>query len=171
MFILSHVWGCVMGHSLCGDSMLQAHTVLLGSACARGGGLPREKRDLERKCQENIETQVKVVCCVHSRLASTVDSVLRSDAVQNKLCWLAWYVHNGPPSPKFQILPSQPRQTADRAASLSIIYKGSLGLPVWWMLPRCWARVALCIILPFYKYHTYQFLSYKKYMINNRIVL
>ncbi len=64
-----------------------------------------QKRDLERKCRENIETLVKVVCCVHSRLASTVDSVLRSDAVQNKLCWLAWYVHNGPPSPKFQILP------------------------------------------------------------------
>ncbi len=48
----------------------------------------------------------------------TVDSVLRSDAVQNLLCWLACFVHNGPPSPKFQI--SQLRQMADRAASLSI---------------------------------------------------
>ncbi len=35
-------------------------------------------------------------------------------------------VHNGPPSPKFQILPSQLRQTADRAAGLHM-YKESLG--------------------------------------------
>ncbi len=41
-------------------------------------------------------------------------------AVQNLLCWLACYVHNGPPSPKFQIPPSQLRQPADRAAGLSV---------------------------------------------------
>ncbi len=44
----------------------------------------------------------------------------RSVAVQNILCWLACCVHNRPPSPKFQIFPSQLRQTADRAAGLSI---------------------------------------------------
>ncbi len=80
----------------------------------------REKRDLERKCRENIDSWVKVVHCVHSRPASTVDSALWSDAVQNKLCWLACYVHNRPPSPKFQILTSKLRQMADRADSLSI---------------------------------------------------
>jgi hypothetical protein len=52
--------------------------------------------------------------------ARTVDSVLQFDAVQNLLCWLACFVHKGPPLPKFQIFPSQLRQTADRAASLSI---------------------------------------------------
>ncbi len=57
---------------------------------------------------------------VYTQPACIVDSVLRSDAVQNLLCWLACFVHNGPPSPKFQIFPSQLRQTADRAASLSI---------------------------------------------------
>jgi hypothetical protein len=41
-------------------------------------------------------------------------------AVQNILGWLAYFVHNEPPSPKFQILPSQLRQTADRAAGLYI---------------------------------------------------
>ncbi len=62
-----------------------------------------------------------MVNCVHIRPpASTVYSVLRSVAVQNILCWLACCVHNRPPSPKFQILPSQLRQTADRAAGLSI---------------------------------------------------
>jgi hypothetical protein len=80
----------------------------------------REKRDLERKCRENIDILVKVVRCVHSRPASAVDTVLRSVAVQNLLGWLACSVHNGPPSPKFQILPSQLRQRADRAASLSV---------------------------------------------------
>ncbi len=55
--------------------------------------------------------------------ASTVDSVLRSDAVQNILCWLACSVHNGPHSPKFQILPSQLRQTGPPVYS---IYKVSL---------------------------------------------
>jgi hypothetical protein len=80
----------------------------------------REKRDLERKCQENIDIWVKVVRCVQSRPASAVDSVLRSDAVQNKLCWLACSVHKGPPSPKFQIPPSQLRQRADRAAGRSV---------------------------------------------------
>ncbi len=38
---------------------------------------------------------------------------------------VACCVHNGPPSPKFQILPSQLRQTTDRAAGLCI---KSLGL-------------------------------------------
>jgi hypothetical protein len=61
--------------------------------------------------------------------ASTIDSVQRSVAVQNILCWLACFVHNGPPSPKFQILPSQLRQTADRAAGLCI---KSLRSPLWW---------------------------------------
>ncbi len=63
---------------------------------------------------------MEVVHCVHIRPASTVYSVLRSVAVQNILCWLACCVHNRPPSPKFQIFPSQLRQTADRAAGLSI---------------------------------------------------
>jgi hypothetical protein len=45
--------------------------------------------------------------------------------LQNILCRLACFVHNSPTSPKFQILPSQLRLTADRAAG--IIYKGSLG--------------------------------------------
>jgi hypothetical protein len=85
-------------------------------------GWGREKRDLERKCWENIEISVKVVCCVHNRPASTVESVLRSVALQDihVLCRLACFVHNRPPSPKFQIFPSQLRLTADRAASLSI---------------------------------------------------
>jgi hypothetical protein len=48
----------------------------------------REKRDLERKCGENIDILVKVVRCVQSRPASTVDSVLRSVAVQNLLAGL-----------------------------------------------------------------------------------
>jgi hypothetical protein len=83
----------------------------------------REKRDLERKCRENIDIWVKVVHYVHSRPACTVYStvfctVIRS--VQNILCWLACSVHNRPPSPKFQFLPSQLRQRADRAAGLSI---------------------------------------------------
>ncbi len=56
--------------------------------------------------------------------ASPVYSVLRSAKVQNILCWLACFVHNGPPSPKFQILPSQLRLTADRAVGL---HKKSLG--------------------------------------------
>ncbi len=80
----------------------------------------REKRDLDRKCRENIDIWVKVVRWVNSRPASTENSVLRSGAVQNLLCWLARYVHNGPPSPKFQIPSSQLRQRADRAAGLSI---------------------------------------------------
>jgi hypothetical protein len=63
---------------------------------------------------------VKVVRCVHSRPASAVGSVLRSVAEQNRLRWLACFVHNRSPSPKFQILPSQLRLTADRAAGLSI---------------------------------------------------
>jgi hypothetical protein len=80
----------------------------------------REKRDLERKRHENIDIAVEVVRCVHSKPASTVDSVLRSDAIQNLLCWLACSVLNGPPPPKFQIPPSQLRQRADRAAGLSV---------------------------------------------------
>jgi hypothetical protein len=36
------------------------------------------------------------------------------------VCWLACFVHNGPPSPEFQILASQLRQRVDRAAGLSI---------------------------------------------------
>ncbi len=47
-------------------------------------------------------------------------SVLRSDPVQNILCWLACSVHNRPPSAKFQILLSKLRQMADSAASLCI---------------------------------------------------
>jgi hypothetical protein len=47
-------------------------------------------------------------------------AIRRSDVVQNILCCLACSVHNGPPSPKFQILPSQLRQTADRAIGLSL---------------------------------------------------
>jgi hypothetical protein len=62
---------------------------------------------------------VKVDRCVQSRPASTVDSVQRSVIVQKLACFL----DDGPPSPKFQILPSQLRQTADRAA-------GSLGGPI-----------------------------------------
>ncbi len=80
----------------------------------------REKKDLERKFRENIDISVKVVRPVQSWPASTVYYVLRSVAVQNILCWLACFVHNGPPSPKFQILPSQLRQRADRAAGLCI---------------------------------------------------
>jgi hypothetical protein len=66
---------------------------------------------------------------------STVDSVLRSDAVQNILCWLACSVHNGPPSPMFQILPSQLRQKADRATGLSIksLWFRHLDLGAWGM--------------------------------------
>ncbi len=56
--------------------------------------------------------------------ASTVYYEVWSVAVQNLLCWLACSVHNGPPSPKFKILPSQLRQTADRAAVL-FTYKES----------------------------------------------
>ncbi len=52
--------------------------------------------------------------------ASIVYSVIRSDAVQNILCWLTCYVHKRPPSPKFQILPSQLRQTEDRAPGLCL---------------------------------------------------
>ena len=40
--------------------------------------------------------------CVQTQPASTVDSVLRLITVQNLLCWLACFVHNGPSSPKFQ---------------------------------------------------------------------
>jgi hypothetical protein len=80
----------------------------------------REKRDLERKCWENIDILMKVVRCVQSRPASAVDSILRSVAVQNLLRLLACFVHNRPPSPKFQILPRQLRLMADRAAGLSI---------------------------------------------------
>jgi hypothetical protein len=36
----------------------------------------REKRDLERKCWENIDILMKVVRCVQSRPASAVDSIL-----------------------------------------------------------------------------------------------
>ena len=43
-----------------------------------------------------------MVRCVQSQPACTVYSVLRLIAVQNILCWLACFVHNGPPSPKFQ---------------------------------------------------------------------
>ncbi len=51
----------------------------------------------------------------------TLCSVLRSVAVQNLLCWLACFVlYNRPPSPKFQIFPSQLSQTAVRAAGLGI---------------------------------------------------
>jgi hypothetical protein len=57
--------------------------------------------------------------------AQYVGSVLRSVAVQNLLRWLACFVHNRPPSPKFQILPSQLRRSAGRDASLST-YIGSL---------------------------------------------
>ncbi len=70
---------------------------------------------------------IQVVCCLQSRPASTVDSVLQSDAVQNLLCWLACFGHNGPPSPKFQIFPNQLRQMADRGCRS--IYKESLALP------------------------------------------
>ncbi len=92
----------------------------------------REKRDLERKCRENIDIWVKVVRWVHCRPASTEDSVLGSDAVQNLLCWLACYVLSGPPSPKFQITPSQLRQRADRAAGLSIkgLWSSLYGIPL-----------------------------------------
>jgi hypothetical protein len=69
--------------------------------------------------------------------ASTVDSV----AVQNILCWLACSVHNGPPSPKFQILPSQLRQTADRAAGLCIKSLG-LGLPGYISVQPALAKIA-----------------------------
>jgi hypothetical protein len=93
----------------------------------------REKRDLERKRQENIDISVEVVCCVHSRPASTEDSVLRSAAILNILCWLACYVLNGPPSPKFQIPPSKLRQRVDRAAGLSV--KGLWCPPI--VLFRC----------------------------------
>ncbi len=43
-----------------------------------------------------------MVHCVQSRPASTVHSVLRLIAVQNVPCWLACFVHNGPPSIKYQ---------------------------------------------------------------------
>jgi hypothetical protein len=49
-----------------------------------------------------------------------VDSVQQSVAVQTLMCWLDCFVHNGPLSPKFQIVPSQLRQTEDRAAGLRI---------------------------------------------------
>ncbi len=52
--------------------------------------------------------------------ARIVDSVLRLDAVQNLLCWLACFIHNRPPSPNFQIFHRQLRQMADRAVGLSI---------------------------------------------------
>jgi hypothetical protein len=52
----------------------------------------------------------------HSRFFTAI----RCSPGYTVLCWLACSVHNGPPSPKFQILPGQLRQTADRAACLSI---------------------------------------------------
>ncbi len=54
---------------------------------------------------------------------------------------VACCVHNGPPSPKFQILPSQLRQTADRAAGLCI---KSLGLrPCDFLMLWSWYYVTL----------------------------
>jgi hypothetical protein len=65
-----------------------------------------------------------MVRCVQSRPASIVFSVLRLIAVQNILCWLACFVHNGPPSLKFQY-------------SLSI---SSLGLSsLWSVLMSLWS--------------------------------
>jgi hypothetical protein len=52
-----------------------------------GNWRTREKRDLERKCWENV-VWVEVVCCVHSRPASTVDSVQRLVAVHTVLAGL-----------------------------------------------------------------------------------
>ncbi len=79
----------------------------------------REERPREEMPREYWYFSVGGPLCTE-QAASTVYSVLWSNAVQNILCWLACSVHNGPPSPKFQILPSQLRQTADRAAGLTI---------------------------------------------------
>jgi hypothetical protein len=79
----------------------------------------REERTREEMPREYLYLSGGGPLCTE-QAASTVYSVLRSDAVQNILCWLACSVHDGPPSPQFQILPSQLRQTADRAAGLSI---------------------------------------------------
>jgi hypothetical protein len=59
-------------------------------------------RPLPELAGRDLKLRSKVVCCVHSRPASTVDSVLRLIAVQNLLCWLACYAHNGPLSLKYQ---------------------------------------------------------------------
>ncbi len=80
----------------------------------------REKRDLEREMPREYWYLSEGGPLCTEQAASTVNPVLQSDPVQNIRCWLACSVHNGPPSPKFQILPSQLRQTADRAAGLSI---------------------------------------------------
>jgi hypothetical protein len=71
------------------------------------------------------------LCTKLASLHSILYSVLRSVAIQNLLCWLSCFVYSGPPSPKFQILPSQLRQPADRAAGLCI---KSLG----YTLILCW---------------------------------
>jgi hypothetical protein len=109
----------ILGSPTCHHG-LASGIILIEQNIKKRTGPAREKRDLERKCRENIDILVKVVRWVQSRPASTVDSVLRSVAVQNLLRWPACYVHNRPPSPKFQIPPSQLRQRADRAASLSV---------------------------------------------------
>jgi hypothetical protein len=82
----------------------------------------REERPIERKLLREYWYFIEggPFCTKQASQHSTVHSVLRSVAVQNVLCWLACFVHNVPPSPKFQILPSQLRQRADRAAGLSI---------------------------------------------------
>jgi hypothetical protein len=79
----------------------------------------REERPREETLREYWYLSEGGPLCT-KQAARTVDSVLRSDAVQILLCWLACFVHNRPPSPKFQIFPSQLRQRADRAAGLSI---------------------------------------------------
>jgi hypothetical protein len=76
---------------------------------------------------------VKVVRCVHSRPASPVYSELHLIAVQNLLCWLACYVHNGPPSLKFQY-------------SLGI---SSLGLSSLW----CWTTFDFSAKLRYYHFY------------------
>jgi hypothetical protein len=56
------------------------------------GQTQREERPREELL---IDTLVKVVCYVKSKPV-TVYSVLRSVTIQNILCWLAYFVHNGP---------------------------------------------------------------------------
>jgi hypothetical protein len=57
------------------------------------------------------------------QVARTVNSVLRSDAVQNILCWLASFVHNGPPSPRGGGFKSSPASSGKQRTGPSSMYK------------------------------------------------
>ncbi len=102
----------------------------------------REKKNLERKCWENMYWYLSEGGPLRTKQASqhsilcTAISCSKEYRIQCAGCFL----HNGPPSPKFQILHCQLRQTADRAAGLSI--KSLWSLPAIW---NCRKRGSDCV--------------------------